>query len=123
MILRANWQQRMLRRKGSVSPGGSQNPHRKIEGNLQVALASSRLSCNLNHMNKLQAIFNSLSDVALKAVVLDLQHQDETGVLPAGPARDLIQRVVDEVNIPFNDAFQIVQHEPIRRAAFKWAKA
>lgn len=74
-------------------------------------------------MNKLQAIFNSLSDVALKAVVLDLQHQDETGVLPAGPARDLIQRVVDEVNIPFNDAFQIVQHEPIRRAAFKWAKA
>lgn len=72
-------------------------------------------------MNKLQAIFNSLPDDELKAVMLDLQHQDETGILPAGPARNLAQRLVDEVEIPFVDAFKIVQHEPLRRAAYKWA--
>jgi len=74
-------------------------------------------------MNPVQVIFNNLSDAQLKAVVLDLQHQDETGILPAGPARELIQRLVEETNIPSKDAFQLVQHEPVRRAAFKWAAA
>ena len=72
-------------------------------------------------MNKVQEIFNSLSDSELKSVVMDLKSQDETGILPAGPARDLIKRIVDEVNIPNGDALQIVQREPMRRAAFKWA--
>lgn len=74
-------------------------------------------------MNKVQEIFNSLSDSELKSVVMDLKSQDETGILPAGPARDLIKRIVDEVNIPNGDALQIVQREPMRRAAFKWASA
>lgn len=74
-------------------------------------------------MNKVQTIFNSLPDAALRLVVLDLQRLDETGILPLGAARDLIGRLVEEVNIPYNDSFQLVLHEPIRRAAFKWASS
>ncbi len=74
-------------------------------------------------MNKVQLIFNSLADGELKSVVLDLQVQNETGILPPGPARELMKRLVDEVTIPFKNAYQLVQNEPIRRAAFKWASA
>lgn len=72
-------------------------------------------------MNKVQQIFHALSDAELKAVILDLNTQDETGILPSGAARELIKRLVDETEIPFKDAFQLVQHEPYRRAAVKWA--
>lgn len=72
-------------------------------------------------MSLMQAIFNGLNDDQLKAIVRDLQHQDETGILPPGPARDLQKRIVSETGVSSNDAFQLVQHEPLRRAAFKWA--
>lgn len=88
----------------------------------QIAALEPRLRCcKLERMNKLQAIFDSLPDAELKAVVVDLQRQNETGVLPKGPARELARRVVTEVGVPFSDASQIVRTEPIRRAAFKWA--
>ena len=74
-------------------------------------------------MNSVQVIFNDMSDDQLKAVVRDLQQQDQTGILPSGPARDLAKRLVSETNVSANDAFQLVQHEPLRRAAFKWAAA
>lgn len=72
-------------------------------------------------MSSVQLIFNALTDAQLRAVVLDLQSQDESGVLPQGPARELVRRIVAETQVSFNDAFQLVQHEPLRRAAFKWA--
>lgn len=72
-------------------------------------------------MSTVQVIFGALSDDQLKAVVRDLQHQDETGILPSGPARDLQKRIVTETGVSANDAFQLMQHEPLRRAAFKWA--
>lgn len=74
-------------------------------------------------MSPMQAIFNGLSDDQLKAIVRDLQEQDETGILPHGPARELQARIVAETGVPTKDAFQLVQHEPLRRAAFKWAAA
>lgn len=74
-------------------------------------------------MSPVKALYNALSDAQLKAVVRDLQQQDETGVLPPGPARELAQRLVAETKVPVSDAFHLVQHEPLRRAAFKWASA
>lgn len=74
-------------------------------------------------MSPVVAIFNDLSDEALKAIVRDLQQQDATGVLPDGPARALSERLVTEVGVSRADAFNLVQHEPLRRAAFKWAAA
>lgn len=72
-------------------------------------------------MNKSQAIFNSLSDAQLKAIVTDLKHLSETGILPAGPARELTQEIHTEIGVPVNHAMSMVQTESLKIAAFKWA--
>ncbi len=74
-------------------------------------------------MNPVQKILTSLTDEDLKAIIRDIIVLDETGVLPSGAARNLANRLVQEVSIPFNDALTIAQREPMRIAAFKWASA
>lgn len=72
-------------------------------------------------MNKMQEIFNCLSDPDLKSVVRDLKEQRETGILPSGAARDLMHRLVEEIGMPFNVAYDSVQREALLIAAIKWA--
>lgn len=72
-------------------------------------------------MNRVTAVFNSLSDDDLKAVVRDLRVMDETGVLPDGSARRLCERLVTESGILPNEARNLVFHHTLRVAAFRWA--
>lgn len=73
-------------------------------------------------MNKVHKAFNSLSKEDLKAIIRDLIALDETGVLPRGPARDLASSIAQTAGIPEKDALTLVQREPLRIAAFKWAQ-
>lgn len=74
-------------------------------------------------MNKIQSIIESLPEHQLMSVVQDIHTQKETGILPSGAARDLMRRIVEETGIPYNDAFSVVQSEPLHIAAFKWVQA
>lgn len=73
-------------------------------------------------VSPVSAIFESLTDGQLKAVIRDLQQQEETGIIPEGAARQLAQRLVVEIGIAHKDAFQLVQQVPMRLAAYKWAQ-
>lgn len=72
-------------------------------------------------MNTVQAIFASLADAELKAIVQELQAFDASGVLPAGRVRDLAARLMRETGLSYSDAAHLSQKEPLRLAAYRWA--
>lgn len=74
-------------------------------------------------MNKINDIFDALTDNDLRAIVLELHRKKETGELPDGTARKLILHLTDAFAMPFSVAFDLVQLEPVRRAALKWAES
>lgn len=72
--------------------------------------------------NPVKLVFDSLTDEQLRTIVTELRVQYDTGTLPSEcTARDLIRTLKEKYHLPGPAAYDLVQLESLRRAAFKWA--
>lgn len=91
----------------------------------EQSILGSNLTVNErnNALNKLETILESLSEATLKKGVRELAKKQETGILENGVIRELAQKIVREVGIPFNDSLTLAERAVIEKAAFKWANS
>jgi hypothetical protein len=72
-------------------------------------------------MNTVQTFFNNLSDDQLRGIVVELEDSRQSGALPTG-VHALAVELGRATGITYSVALTLCQIEPLRIAAFRWAR-